>query len=181
LRHSADVVNEPGRGYRLHSAAAFHRLRQEFLPHTDQLSCTVVTADRSPARYIFELNWRKCRAARLTPAHDVSTATRSRIEGDRAEGGFGVLRLPSGPSEESIGPGALALPEDAYGRRLVSGTYNELARPARRATRAPEGFQVVRENGPHDSHFDPVQSLPQQHPAYVGLRCVELGRSLGNG
>ena len=25
----------------------------------------VAIADRSPARYIFELNWRKCRAARL--------------------------------------------------------------------------------------------------------------------
>ena len=27
----------------------------------------VATADRSPARYNFELKWRKCRAVRLTP------------------------------------------------------------------------------------------------------------------
>jgi len=93
----------------------------------------------------------------------------------------GVLRPPSRLSEEVIGAGAPALPDDACGRGLVDGTYQELARPARRATRAPEGFQVVRENGPHDSHLDSVQSLPQQHPAYVGLRCVELGGSLGNG
>ena len=40
-----------------HSAAAFHRPRQEFLrtPHTDQLRRMVAIADRSPARYIFEL------------------------------------------------------------------------------------------------------------------------------
>src|SRR5207248_10150599 len=62
----------------------------------------------------------------------------------------GFLRGPSGPSDESIGPGALALPDHADGRRLVNGTYHDLARPPRRATRAPEGFQVVRENGPHD-------------------------------
>src|SRR5205814_9485824 len=101
------------------------------------------------------------------------------IECARAAVGF--LRLTSWPSDESIGPGALALPDHADGRRLVNGTYHDLARPPRRATRAPEGFQVVRENGPHDSHFDSVQSLPQKHPAYVGLRCVELGGSLGNG
>ena len=75
----------------------------------------------------------------------------------------------------------LALPDHADGRGLVNGTYHELARPARRTTRAPEDFHVVRENGPHDSDFDSVQSLPQQHPAYVGLRRVELGGSLGNG
>ncbi len=42
---------------RWHSAAAFHRPRQEFLrtPHTDQLRRMVAIADRSPARYIFEL------------------------------------------------------------------------------------------------------------------------------
>jgi hypothetical protein len=41
----------------LRSAAALHRPRQQFsrTPHTDQLRCMVVTADRSPARYIFEL------------------------------------------------------------------------------------------------------------------------------
>ena len=111
----------------------------------------------------------------------VSPATRSHIEGDRAEGGFGVLRLPSWLSEESIGPGTLALPADAFGRRLVNGTYHELARPARRATRAPEGFQVVRENGPHDPHFDSVQSLPQQHPAHICLRCFEFGCGFSDG
>jgi hypothetical protein len=103
------------------------------------------------------------------------------FEGDGAVGGFGVLRLPSWLSEESIGPGALALPDHADGRSLVKGTYHELARSARTATRATEGFEVVGENCPHDSDFDSVQSLPQQHPPYVSLRCVELGGSLGNG
>src|SRR5438132_4607355 len=101
--------------------------------------------------------------------------------GERSAVGPVFLRVPSWLSEESIGPGALALPDHADGRGLVIGTYHELAWPARRATRAPEGFQVVRENGPHDPHFDSEQSLPQQHSAYVSLRCIELGGSLGNG
>ena len=108
---------------------------------------------------------------RARPGH-VSTC-------DSARDGF--LGLPSWLSAESIGPGALAFPDHAEGRCLVGSTYHELARSARRTTRPPEGFEVVRENGPHDSHFDSVQSLTQQHPAYVGLRCVELGGSVGNG
>jgi len=142
----------------------------------------VVTADRSPARYIFELKLAEVPSGPLNSRLMMfRPRPKSPIEGDHAEGGFGVLRLPSWLSEESIGPGALPLPDHADGRGLVNGTDQELARPARRATRAPEGFQVVRENRPHDSHFDSVQSLPQQHPAYVGLRCVEFGGSLGNG
>src|SRR5438132_11115397 len=101
--------------------------------------------------------------------------------GERSAVGPVFLRVPSWLSEESIAPGALALPAHTDGRGLVNGTYHELSRPAGGAPRAPEGFQVVRENGPHDSHFDSVQSLPQQHPAYVGLRRVALGGSLGNG
>jgi hypothetical protein len=47
----------PAGATHLHSEGAFHRPLQEFLcaPHTDQLRCMVVTADRSPARYTFEL------------------------------------------------------------------------------------------------------------------------------
>src|SRR2546423_12997602 len=142
----------------------------------------VAIADRSPARYIFELKLAEVPSGPLKrQAHDVSPVIRSRIQSDRADGGFGVLRSLSKLSEESLGPGALALPDHADGRSLVNGSYHEFARPARRATRAPEGFQVVREDGPHDSDFDSVQSLPQQHPAYIGLRCVELGGSLGHG
>jgi len=65
-----DVANEPGPGTtRLHSAAAFHRPRQEFLctRHTDQLRCMVVTADRSPARYIFELKLAEVPSGPLNP------------------------------------------------------------------------------------------------------------------
>jgi hypothetical protein len=141
----------------------------------------VATADRSPARCIFELKLAEVPSGPLNSELMMFRPRQGHIECDRADSGFGVLRLPSWLSEESIGPGALALPDHADGRRMVNGTYHELARPAWRATRAPEGFQVVRENGPHDSHFDSVQSLPQQHPAYVGLRCVEFGGSLGDG
>ena len=141
----------------------------------------VATADRSPARYTFELKLAEVPSGPLNSevdcfARDKATY-RVRSRGRRS----GLLRLPSWLSEESIGPGVLALPDHADGRGLVNGTYHELARPARRTTRAPEDFHVVRENGPHDSHFDSVQSLPQQHPAYVGLRCVELGGNLDDG
>jgi len=141
----------------------------------------VATADRSPARYIFELKLAEVPSGPLNSWLEMlrppKATSRVRSRGLRS----GFLRRPSWLSEESIGPGTLALPADAFGRRLVNGTYHELARPARRASRAPEGLQVVGENGPHDSHFDSVQSLPQQHPAHVGLRRVELGGSLGNG
>ena len=52
-----DVVNEPGRGCSLALRSGIQRPRQEFLrtPHTDQLRRMVAIADRSPARYIFEL------------------------------------------------------------------------------------------------------------------------------
>ena len=52
-----DVVTSPAGVACWHSAAAFRRPRQEFLrtPHTDQLRRMVAIADRSPARYIFEL------------------------------------------------------------------------------------------------------------------------------
>jgi hypothetical protein len=129
----------------------------------------VATADRSPARCVFELKLAEVPSGPLN----------SEVEMLRPRSGF--LRVPSWLSEESLAPGALALPDHADGRGLVNGTYHELARPTRGATRAPEGFQVVRENGPHDSDFDSVQALPQKHPAYVGLRCVELGGSLGDG
>src|SRR5437868_8996073 len=52
-----DVVTSPAGVACWHAAAAFRRPRQEFLrtPHTDQLRRMVAIADRSPARYIFEL------------------------------------------------------------------------------------------------------------------------------
>src|SRR5256885_5246796 len=141
----------------------------------------VATADRSPARYTFEL-MAEVPSGPLNSKLMMFRPRRGHISSVRSRGRrSGFLRVPSWLSEESIGPGALARPDHAEGRGLVNGTYHELARPARRAPRAPEGFQVLREHGPHDSHFDSVQSLPQKHPAYVGLRCVELGGSLGNG
>ena len=41
-------------------------------------------ADRSPARYIFELNWRICRAARLAPDSDLRASNQRPFEVDRA-------------------------------------------------------------------------------------------------
>ncbi len=119
----------------------------------------VAAADRSPARYIFELKLAEVPSGPLNSA---------------------LVTLWSSLSQESIGAGALPLAGYARGRRLVNGTYHVLARPPRSTARAPEGLQIVRKNGPDDSHFDSVQSLPQQQTANVGLRCVELGGSLGN-
>ena len=142
----------------------------------------MTTADRSPARYIFELNLAEMPSGPLnSELVMLRPHNHPRIECDRAGGGLGILRLPSWLSEQSIRSGALPLPGDACGRRLVNGTNQELGRPTRRAARAPEGFQVVGKNGPHDSDFDSVQSLPQQQPADVSLRCAELGGSLGDG
>jgi hypothetical protein len=45
----------------------------------------------------------------------------TRLECDRAGGGLGFLRLPTWLSEESIRPGALALPADADGIRVAGG------------------------------------------------------------
>ena len=51
------VSTSPAGATRWHPAGAFRRPGQEFSrrPHTDQLRRMVTTADRSPARYIFEL------------------------------------------------------------------------------------------------------------------------------
>jgi hypothetical protein len=81
----------------------------------------VAAADRSPARYIFELKLAEVPSGPLNSelemlARDKATY-RVRSRGRRS----GFLRLLSSLSEESIGPGALALLEDAYGRRPVNG------------------------------------------------------------
>ena len=119
-----DVVTSPAGVACWHSAAAFRRPRQEFLrtPHTDQLRRMVAIADRSPARYIFELKLAEVPSGPLNSKLMMFARDQSCIEGDRAGGGLGFLRLPSWLSEESIGPGALALPDHADGRGLVNGT-----------------------------------------------------------
>jgi hypothetical protein len=137
-----------------------------------------VTADRSPARYILELKLAEVPSGPLSPKQVMHRPRSGRVECDRAGGGFPFLRLRSPLPEESIGPCTLSLPGHACGRRLVHGTYLELARPARGAARAPEGVQVSGKNGPHNSDLDSVQSLPEQQPAHVSLRCLELGSSL---
>ena len=82
----------------------------------------MATADRSPARYTFELKLAEVPSGPLNSELELLAATRPHIECDRAGGGLGILRLPSWLSEESIGPGALALPDHADGRGLVNGT-----------------------------------------------------------
>jgi hypothetical protein len=93
---------------------------------------------------------------------------------------LGSLLLPSPLPQMSLGTSTTPLRSHARARRLVSCTCHEFARPARRAARANEGLQVSGKNGPHAANFDSVQSLPQQQPAHVGLRCLELGSSLGD-
>jgi hypothetical protein len=66
-------------------------------------------------------------------------------------------------------------------RALVEGAYQELPRPARRTAASPECLEVVRKNGPHGSDLDSIESLSQQQPAHIGLRCLELGRGLCDG
>src|SRR5438874_10359089 len=85
-RHSGYVVNEPGRGCS-HSAAAFRRPRQAFLrtPHTDQSRRMVAIADRSPARYIFELKLAEVPSGPLNSTPDKVT-----YRGRFRDGGFGV-------------------------------------------------------------------------------------------
>jgi hypothetical protein len=95
-------------------------------------------------------------------------------------GTAGCAVLLSSLSEEAVGPRTFPLTGDTGGRRLVYGTYRWFARPARTAAGAPEGVQVSGKNGPHDADFDSVQSLPEQQPAHVGFRCLELGSSLGD-
>ena len=94
----------------------------------------------------------------------------------------GVLSLrPRFSSEESIGPSASPFADGACARGPVDSIGHELARPAGRTTRALEGFQIFGKNGPHDADFDSVEALSHEQPAHVGLRCIELGRSLGDG
>jgi hypothetical protein len=81
----------------------------------------------------------------------------------------------------SIRACAFAFADDANGRRLVAGIIRHLAGSAGRPASAAEGLQVVGENGPHRTYFDSIEPLPEQQPANVGLRCVELGCSLGDG
>ena len=63
----------------------------------------------------------------------------------------------------------------------VGHRWRQLARTAGRTPGPFEGLDVVGKDGPHRTHLGPVQALPGEHAANVGLRRLELGGGLGNG
>ncbi len=94
----------------------------------------MVLADRSPARYIYELNWRKCRAARLLRGWSryvsMASAVKQQLPRRRATL-FPVALARLKPRELSEQPRLAMLP--------ILGSYRYLARyvPTALAQREP--------------------------------------------
>src|ERR1700681_1510321 len=74
----------------------------------------------------------------------------------RGTGALGFPWLPESLPEQAIGSSLNTLAGRARGGCPLPRTLLDLTRPSWGAPRTPECFQVVREDGPHRAHLDPI-------------------------